>query len=108
VDRIGPASAIALMLRSLGGPLVMAVIQAFITSRTLHLGGTNGPAKSMNDAQLHALDHGYTYGLLWLAGVVILIGGVALLIGYTAQQVARAQQVQRAQQIQKAVGAEEL
>jgi hypothetical protein len=107
-DRIGPTGAIAVMLQYLGGPLVLAAIQVAITSRTLHLGGTHGPVRSMNAAQLHALDHGYTYGLLWLAGVVILIGGVALLIGYTAQQVARAQQVQRAQQIQKAVGAEEL
>jgi hypothetical protein len=43
----------------------------------------------MNDAQLHALDHGYAYGWMWLSGVVILIGGSALFIGYTAQQVAR-------------------
>ena len=89
VDRIGPTSAIAVVLMNFGGPVVLAVIQVVITSRTLHLGGTNGPVKFMNDAQLHALDHGYTYGLLWLAGVVILLGGVALLIGYTAQQVAR-------------------
>jgi EmrB/QacA subfamily drug resistance transporter len=96
VDRIGPTSAIALMLRSLGGPVVLAVIQAVITSRTLHLGGTSGPVKFMNAAQLYALDHGLTYGLRWLAGVVILLGGVALLIGYTAQQVAQAQEVKKA------------
>ena len=90
-DRIGPASAIAVMLQSLGGPLVLVAIQVAITSRTLQLGGTAGPVKAMNAAQLHALDHGYTYGLLWLAGVVILLCGVALLIGYTAQQVAHAQ-----------------
>jgi EmrB/QacA subfamily drug resistance transporter len=101
-DRIGPTSAIAVMLRSLGGPVVLAVIQAVITSRTLYLGGTNGPVKFMNAAQLHALDHGYTYGLRWLAGVVILVGGVALLIGYSAQQVAHAQEVK------KTVDAEEL
>jgi hypothetical protein len=102
LDRIGPASAIAVMLQSLGGPVVLAVIQAVITSRTLHLGGTHGPVKFMDAAQLHALDRGFTYGLLWLAGVVILLGGVALFIGYTAQQVARAQEVE------KAVGAAEL
>jgi EmrB/QacA subfamily drug resistance transporter len=96
VDRIGPASAIAVMLQSLGGPLVLAVIQAAITSRTLHLGGINGPVKFMNAAQLHALNHGYTYGLLWLAGVVILLGAVALFIDYTAQQVAHAQEVKQA------------
>ena len=98
-DRIGPTSAIALMLQSLAGPVVMAGIQAVITSRTLHLGGTVGPVKSMNAAQLNALDHGYTYGLLWLAGVVILLGGVALLIGYSAQQVARAQEVNDASEL---------
>ena len=95
-DRIGPASAISVMLQTLGGPLVLVIIQVAITSRTLSLGGTIGPVKFMNAAQLNALDHGYTYGLLWLAGVVILLGGVALLIGYTAQQVARAQEVSAA------------
>src|SRR5262249_47157754 len=95
-DRIGPTSAIAVILQSLGGPLVLVVIQAVITSRTLHRGGTLGPVKFMNDAQLNALDHGYTYGLLWLAGVVILAGGVTLLIGYTVQQVAHAQEVKKA------------
>ncbi|MBY0291146.1 MAG: MFS transporter, partial [Mycobacteriaceae bacterium] len=32
-DRIGPTSAIAVMLQGLGGPVVLAVIQAIITSR---------------------------------------------------------------------------
>lgn len=95
-DRIGPTSAIAVMLQTLGGPLVLVIIQAAITSRALSLGGTLGPVKSMNATQLHALDRGYTYGLLWLAGVVVLLGGVALLIGYTAAQVARAQEVKKA------------
>ena len=92
----GPATAIAVMLQNLSGPLVLVAIQVIITSRTLHLGGINGPVKSMNAAQLHALDGGYTYGLLWLAGVVVLLCGVALLIGYTAQQVAHAQKVKSA------------
>ena len=84
------------MLSSLGAPLVLIVIQVVITLRTLHLGGTTRPVNVMTAAQLHALDHGYTYGLLWLAGVVILLGGVALLIDYTAQQVAHAQKVKNA------------
>ena len=63
--------------QQLGGPLVLVIIQVAITSRTLSLGGTIGPVKFMNAAQLNALDHGYTYGLLWLAGAVILLGAVA-------------------------------
>src|SRR6202000_1941316 len=86
-DQIGPVSAITLMLQNLGGPVVLAIIQAVITSRTLYLGGTTGPVKFMNKAQLHALDHGYTYGLLWVAGVAVVVGGVSLLIGYSAAQV---------------------
>ena len=96
VDRIGPTTAIAMMLQVLGGPVVLGVIQVAITSRTLHLGGTTGPVKYMNPAQLHALDQGYTYGLLWLAGVAVLVGVVALFIGYTAQQVACAQELMKA------------
>jgi hypothetical protein len=96
VDRIGPASAIAVMLQSLGGPMVLVAVQVVITTRTLHLGGTSGPVTGMNAAQLHALGHGYTYGLMWLAGVVIVLCGVALLIGYSAQQVAHAQKVKQA------------
>ncbi|BBX66293.1 putative MFS-type transporter EfpA [Mycobacterium saskatchewanense] len=95
-DQIGPVSAIALMLQSLGGPLVLAVIQAVITSRTLYMGGTTGPVKSMNEMQLRALDNGYTYGLLWVAGVAVIVGGAALLIGYTPAQVAHAQEVKEA------------
>jgi len=95
-DRIGPTSAIAVMLRSLGGPVVLAVVQAAITSRTLALGGTAGPVKFMNAAQLHALDQGYTYGLRWLGGVVVLVCVAALLIGYSAQQVAHAQEAKKA------------
>jgi EmrB/QacA subfamily drug resistance transporter len=95
-DQIGPTSAISLMLQNLGGPVVLAVIQAVITSRTLYLGGTNGPVKNMNAAQLHALDHGYTYGLLWVAGLAVIVGGVSLLIGYSAEQVAHAQEVKDA------------
>lgn len=94
-DRIGPASAIALMVQTLGGPLVLVVVQAAVTVRTLQLGGTSGPTEFMNAAQLHALDQGLTYGLLWLAGVVVVLGLTALLIGYSAQDVARAQEAQK-------------
>jgi len=95
-DQIGPVSAIALMLQNLGGPVVLAVVQAVITSRTLYLGGTTGPVKNMDTAQLHALDQGYTYGLLWVAGVAVIVGAVALFIGYTSAQVAHAQEVKDA------------
>ena len=95
-DQIGPVSAIALMLQNLGGPVVLAVIQAVITSRTLYLGGTTGPVKNMDSTQLHALDQGYTYGLLWVAAVAVIVGGAALFIGYTADQVAHAQEVKDA------------
>src|ERR1700712_1936860 len=95
-DQIGPVSAMTLMLQSLGGPLVLAVIQAVITSRTLYMGGTTGPVKFMNEAQLHSLDQGYTYGLLWIAGAAIIVGCAALFIGYTPEQVAHAQEVKEA------------
>src|SRR3954468_18314321 len=95
-DQIGPVSAIALMLQNLGGPIVLAVVQAVITSRTLYLGGTTGPVKNMDSAQLHALDQGYTYGLLWVAAVAVIVGIAALFIGYTSQQVAHAQEVKDA------------
>ncbi|OBH58701.1 MFS transporter [Mycobacterium sp. E2479] len=96
VDRIGPTTAIAMMLQALGGPLVLAFIQVVIMSRTRALGGTNGPVNSMNPAQLHALDQGYTFGMLWLAGVALVFGVVALFIGYSARQVAHAQDVKKA------------
>ena len=95
-DQIGPVSAIALMLQNLGGPVVLAVIQAVITSRTLYKGGTTGPVKNMDSAQLHALDQGYTYGLLWVAAVAVIVGIAALFIGYTSAQVAHAQEVKDA------------
>ena len=95
-DQIGPVSAIALMLQNLGGPVVLAIVQAVITSRALYLGGTTGPVKYMDRAQLHALDQGYTYGLLWVAAVAVIVGGAALFIGYTADQVAQAPEVKDA------------
>ena len=95
-DQIGPVSALTLMLQSLGGPLVLAVVQAVITLRTLYLGGTTGPVKFMNEAQLHALDKGYTYGLLWVAGAAVIVGCAALFIRYTPEQVAHAQEVKEA------------
>ncbi|ORV39739.1 MFS transporter [Mycolicibacter engbaekii] len=88
---IGPVSAITLMVYNLGGPVVLVAIQAVQTSRTLYLGGTSGPVKNMTPAQLDALGHGYTYSLLWVAAIALLVGGAALLIGFSADQIARAQ-----------------
>ena len=45
---------------------------------------------------MHALDQGYTYGLLWVAAVAVIVGGAALFIGYTSEQVAHAQEVKDA------------
>jgi hypothetical protein len=95
-ELIGPTSAIALTLQNLGGPVVLAVIQVVITTRTLALGGTTGPASSMTPAQFNALDSAYTYGFLWLAVVIALAGLLALFIGYSARQVAMAQEVKKA------------
>lgn len=93
-DRIGPVAAIIVMLQSVGGPVMLVIIELVIILRVRHLGGTDGPVQDMNARQLHALDLGYTYGLLWLAGVAVLLAVVALGIGYTAQQVAHAQKLQ--------------
>lgn len=93
---IGPISAITLMVQNLGGPLVLVIIQAVQTSRTLYLGGTMGPVADMTPAQLDALDAGYTYSLLWIAAVAVLVGISALFIGYTAPQIAAAQHTREA------------
>lgn len=93
---IGPVSAITLMAQNLGGPLVLVVIQAVQISRTLYLGGTTGPIDGMNAAQLDALDAGYTYSLLWIAAVAVLVGVSALFIRFSAQQIAAAQHAREA------------
>jgi EmrB/QacA subfamily drug resistance transporter len=73
LDRIGPASAVAVVLQSLGGPLVLVAVQAVIATRTA----------SSSD--------GYADGLFWLTGVIVLLAGVALLIGYSSRDIAHAQ-----------------
>jgi EmrB/QacA subfamily drug resistance transporter len=88
---IGPVSAITLMVQNLGGPLVLVVIQAVQTSRTLYLGGTMGPVADMTPAQLDALDAGYTYSLLWIAALAVMVGVAAFFIGFSASQIATAQ-----------------
>jgi hypothetical protein len=50
----------------------------------------------MNPAQLDALDAGYTYSLLWIAAVAVLVGGSALFIGYSSSQIAAAQHTREA------------
>ncbi|MFM8598012.1 MAG: MFS transporter [Mycobacterium sp.] len=93
---VGPVSAITLMAQNLGGPLVLVVIQAVQISRTLYLGGTTGPVANMTPAQLDALDAGYTYSLLWIAAVAVLVGLAALFIGFSANQIATAQHTREA------------
>ncbi|MEI7543869.1 MAG: MFS transporter [Mycobacteriaceae bacterium] len=93
---IGPVSAVTLMVQNLGGPVVLVVIQAVQVSRTLYLGGTTGPVADMTPAQLDALDAGYTYSLLWIAAVAILVGVSAFFIGFTAPQIAAAQHTREA------------
>jgi len=93
---IGPVSAITLMVQNLGGPMVLVVIQAVQTSRTLYLGGTTGSVKAMNPRQLDALGHGYTYSLLWVAAIAVLVGITAFWIGFSARQIAAAQHTREA------------
>lgn len=95
-SEIGPVAAITLMVQNLGGPLVLVIIMAVQTSRTLYLGGTTGPVKNMTPAQLDALGQGYTYSLLWVAGVAILVGVAAFWIGFSARDIARAQHTREA------------
>lgn len=93
---IGPVSSITLMVQNLGGPVVLVVIQAVQTSRTLYLGGTTGPVKDMTPAQLDALGYGYTYSLLWVAGIAVIVGVTAFWIGFSARQIAAAQHTREA------------
>jgi hypothetical protein len=50
----------------------------------------------MTSSQLDALDHGYTYSLLWVAGIAVLVGIAAFWIGYSARQIASAQHTREA------------
>jgi len=88
---IGPVAAITLMVQNLGGPLVLVVIQAVQVSRTLYLGGSTGAISDMTSRQLNALDRGYTYSLLWVAAVAVLVGISAFWIGFSAREIAAAQ-----------------
>ncbi len=93
---IGPVSAVTLMVQDLGGPLVLVIIQAVQTSRTLYLGGTTGPVANMTPAQLDALDKGYTYSLLWVAALAVFVGVSAFFIGFSSRQIAAAQHTREA------------
>ena len=95
-QEIGPVSSVTLMVYNLGGPLMLVIIQAVQVSRTLYLGGTTGPVDEMTPAQLDALGFGYTYSLLWVAAIAVLVGVVALFIGFSARDIARAQHTREA------------
>jgi EmrB/QacA subfamily drug resistance transporter len=94
---IGPVSAVAQMLQNLSGPIVLVVLGAMATSKTLSLGGVSGSKiAEMNSTQLWALGEGYTFALLG-CGAVALIGTVmALFIRFTPAQVAQAQEAEKA------------
>jgi EmrB/QacA subfamily drug resistance transporter len=87
-SEFGPVSAITLMVMNLGGPMVLVVIQAVQTSRTLYLEKTTNPA--------YALDHGYTYSLLWVAAIAVLVGISAACIRFSAREIAAAQETREA------------
>ncbi|MGA9870628.1 MAG: MFS transporter [Rhodococcus sp. (in: high G+C Gram-positive bacteria)] len=91
---IGPLTAIALVAQTLGGPVALAVIGALVTSRTLSLGGTTGPAVDMNAVQLDALSSGYMFALFCCAIFAVVAGVAASLIRFTPGQVAQAQAAQ--------------
>ena len=93
---IGPVSSVTLMAQNLGGPMVLVVITAVQISRTLYLGGTTGPVSDMTPAQLDALDAGYTYSLLWVAAVAVLVGISAFWIRLSAREIAAAQHTREA------------
>ena len=46
--------------------------------------------------ELDALGHGYTYSLLWVAAIAVLVGAAALFIRFSADQIARAQHTREA------------
>lgn len=93
---IGPVSAVTLMTYNLGGPVMLVVVQAVQTSRTLYLGGTTGPVSQMTSHELDALDAGYTYSLLWVAAAAVVVGISALFIGFSSRQIAAAQHTREA------------
>ncbi|SNS28317.1 MFS transporter [Rhodococcoides kyotonense] len=93
-SEIGPLTAIALVAQTLGGPLALAVIGALVTSRTLSLGGTSGPATSMDSVQLDALSSGYMFALFCCAICAVVAGIVAYFIKFTPQEVAQGQAAQ--------------
>ena len=50
----------------------------------------------MTPSQLDALGSGYTYSLLWVAGIAVVVGVAALWIGFSARQIATAQHTREA------------
>jgi hypothetical protein len=50
----------------------------------------------MTPTQLDALAAGYTYSLLWVAGIAVIVGVTAFWIGFSARQIATAQHTREA------------
>ena len=63
-----------------------------------------GPVKYMTPAQLDALAYGYTYSLLWVAGIAVIVGVTAFWIGFSARQIASAQHTREAVEAGKSGG----
>lgn len=99
-SEIGPLTAIGTVAQTLGGPIGIAVISVFATSRTIADGGTvDIKVEQMNPAELVALGNGYTFALVGCAIAAALAGVAALFMRFTPAQIAEAQAAEKAAQL---------
>lgn len=93
-DRIGAISSVAVMVQSLGGPVVLTAIQ-IVMSLDIPPSG-DMPLPGSGDMRLDLLNDSYTSGMAWLGAVIVALAGVAVFIQYSAAQVAHAQRAKKA------------
>lgn len=93
-SNIGPLSAVGQMFMNLATPIAIGLLSPIAASRTLSLGGRDGRAADMTDAEIDALNSGYTLVLLVCAGLAVLAALVALTLRFTPQQLVQAQHAQ--------------